>query len=178
VAGRGRRHSASPKTPRLYSTGRGDGIYLASEPQSYSQAEQTWGLEGADTFHANAVVEVHLSGSKDTAMLSWLSQAGDQRGTTSRSRSYRRDGHSDTVSQGKEQRFDTKSLRELRPRHAWVVYQNRPPVESYLAPWWESNERDAISFALTEAERWVPTSLLPRPAPERGGLRSMLRRRG
>ncbi|EQD37146.1 Type IV secretory pathway VirD4 protein-like protein, partial [mine drainage metagenome] len=77
-----------PKLPQLYSTGRGDGIYLASVLQSYSQAEQTWGREGADTMHANAVVEVHLSGSKDTAMLSWLSQAGGQRDTTSRSRSY------------------------------------------------------------------------------------------
>jgi len=166
-----------PKLPQLYSTGRGDGIYLASVLQSYSQAEQTWGREGADTMHANAVVEVHLSGSKDTAMLSWLSQAGGQRDTTSRSRSYSRDGHSDTVSQGKEQRFDTRSLRALQPRHAWVVYQNRPPVESYLAPWWESNEADAISFALKEAERWVPEPLLPRPAPEQGGLRALLRRR-
>ncbi|HEX3840767.1 MAG TPA: TraM recognition domain-containing protein [Acidimicrobiales bacterium] len=154
-----------PTLPELFSTGRGDGLYLSIVLQSYSQAEARWGKEGADTIHANAVVELHLAGSKDLSMLSWLERAGGQADVVTRSVSVGVDARTDTAGQSRQPVFDTRDLRGLAARYAWLVYGNQTPAMTHLAPWWECEEREVIERAWRQAHRWVPEELMPLPAP-------------
>ena len=100
-------------------------------------------------------------------MLSWLERAGGQRDVVTRSVSYGQGSRSNSASQARQATFDTRDLRGLPPRHAWLVYANQEPVQTHLAPWWETEERPAIQLAWERARRWVPDELMPLPAPER-----------
>jgi type IV secretory pathway TraG/TraD family ATPase VirD4 len=154
--------------PRLFSTGRGDGLYISVVLQSYSQAADRWGQGGAATIQANATVELHLAGSKDQSMLNWLEHAGGRREVVNRSVSYGADrSRSDSAAWAKEAAYDARELRSLPPRHAWLLYRNQDPAKAHLAPWWECSEREAIELSWKMASRWVPPELMPLPAPPR-----------
>ena len=169
-----------PKMPELYSTARGMGVFPVTVFQSYAQEVGRWGEEGAATIGANAVVEIHLGGSKDQTMLGWLERAGGQSDVRTTSSSYGQGTHTRTVGQTRQARFDIAELRGLPPRHAWLVYSGAMPVETHLAPWWECSERPAVELALEQAtakwvdqagteHQWVPDKLMPRGAPPRQG---------
>ena len=169
-----------PKMPELYSTARGMGVLPVTVFQSYAQEVGRWGEEGAGTIAANAVVEVHLGGSKDQTMLGWLERAGGQSDVRTTSSSYGQGTHTRTVSQARQARFDIAELRGLPPRHAWLVYGGEMPVQTHLAPWWECAERPAVELALQRAtarwtdqagaeHQWVPDKLMPLGTPPRQG---------
>jgi len=170
-----------PKMPELYSTARGMGVFPVTVFQSHSQMVGRWGEEGAGTIAANAVVEIHLGGSKDQSTLAWLERAGGQSDVRTTSSSYGQGTHTRTVSQTRQARFDVTELRGLAPRYAWLVYGGGMPVETHLAPWWECAERPAVELALAQAaapwtdpagveHRWVPARLMPLGTPPRQGV--------
>jgi hypothetical protein len=95
-----------------------------------------------------------------------LERAGGQANVVTRSVSVGTDARTDTAGQSRQPVFDTRDLRGLAPRHAWLVYGNQTPAVTHLAPWWECEEREVIESAWHRAHRWVPNELMPLPAPE------------
>jgi len=169
-----------PALPEIFSSARGNGVYPSVVLQSSSQAVHRWGREGAETIHANAPVELHLAGSKDQEMLSWLERTGGRREVLNRTVSYGADrSRSESAAWAKEAAFDARELRALDTHHAWLIYRGKAQDEVYLAPWWECAERDAIKLSREITRRWVPDELVPPGAPERRGrLRWPRSRRG
>lgn len=132
---------ALPSLPSLMSEGGGNGIHTSVFFQTYSQAVNRWGEEGAETIFDSAAAKTIFGGISDVKFLTKISDLIGKHWVehTSTSSSTGKDGVP-SVSTSKTKQLDTKmrvdEIRKLPQGKVLLMYREIEAVVN-VVPWWE-----------------------------------------
>jgi type IV secretion system protein VirD4 len=129
--------AAIPDLPELATTGRGQGIQLLSIFHDLGQMRHRYGPKAATIFNGHKA-KLFLSGQAEVASLELAGKLIGDEVVAEISVSTSQNGTSRTTSQRHRRLAPPERLRQLRPRHAVLIYGHLPPVRIRLRAWWRT----------------------------------------
>jgi type IV secretion system protein VirD4 len=138
-----------PSLPNLAADGRGRGIVVIYAMQSFSQAEQRWGREGAETLGNATTITCVFGGLKVADDLRELSRlCGTKRVVRhTSSQDIRMAGQSVSATWVEEPILEESQIRTLPDGVALLLWAKLPPILSYLPGSWEGKHARAAASA-------------------------------
>jgi type IV secretion system protein VirD4 len=129
--------AAIKKLPQLATTGRGQGIQLLTVWHDEAQLAYRYGRSAATVLNGHRAKLV-LSGQADPASLELASKLVGDQAVTQVSQTMGDGRHSQTESLSYRRLLPPEAVRQLKPKHALLVYGHLPPVRIRLRPWFHS----------------------------------------
>lgn len=135
-----------PRLPHLLTTARGNGIQLLLVYHDLAQVEHHYGgREVARTICSNAKMRMLLPGVADLDTLRYWSALMGQTRTRSHGETRGADGHRSTsTSDHVTDLAPLHRLQQLPDGHAVLLYQNLPPAQVRLLPWYADSRYGAL----------------------------------
>ena len=148
-----------PGLPKMMSSGGGRHLRTWAYLQGWSQAEQRWGKEGAQTIWDSAQMKLALTGLADETLLEKISRLIGHRWVTaqSHSESSGASGMSGSTqwNERRERVMEPEDIRKIEEGSAVLLYREKDAIAT-LMPWWDRPDakelaegRDAV-----KAQAW------------------------
>ena len=148
-----------PGLPKMMSSGGGRHLRTWAYLQGWSQAEQRWGKEGAQTIWDSAQMKLALTGMADETLLEKISRLIGHRWVTaqSHSESSGASGMSGSTqwNERRERVMEPEDIRKIEEGSAVLLYREKDAIAT-LMPWWDRPDakelaegRDAV-----KAQAW------------------------